>query len=99
MFLDRELPADQADQWLASPVRTADRITTPTLVVHSLEDHRCPPEQALQFFTMLRRHGVTSELLLFPDEGHELSRSGSPRHRVERFEAILGWHDRFLRPS
>jgi dipeptidyl aminopeptidase/acylaminoacyl peptidase len=48
---------------------------------------------------MLRRHGVTSELLLFPDEGHELSRSGSPRHRVERFEAILGWHDRFLRPS
>lgn len=97
MFLDLSLPADHAEQWLASPVRTADRITTPTLVVHSLEDHRCPPEQALQFFTMLRRHGVTSELLLFPDEGHELSRSGSPKHRIERFAAILDWHDRFLR--
>ena len=35
--------------------------------------------------------------VLFPDEGHELSRSGAPRHRVERFEAILDWHDRFLR--
>lgn len=97
MFLQRSLPQDMADQWLASPVRTADRITTPTLVLHSLQDHRCPPEQALQFFSMLRRHGVESELLLFPDESHELSRSGSPRHRVERFDAVLEWHDRHLK--
>lgn len=97
VFLQRSLPDDAADQWLASPVRTADRITTPTLVLHSLQDHRCPPEQALQFFSMLRRHGVESELVLFPDEGHELSRSGAPRHRVERFEVVLDWHDRFLR--
>ena len=97
MFLQRTLPDDAGDQWQASPVRTADRITTPTLVVHSFEDHRCPLEQALQFFSMLRRHGVTSELLLFPDESHELSRSGAPQHRVERFEAVLDWHDRFLR--
>jgi dipeptidyl aminopeptidase/acylaminoacyl peptidase len=96
MFLQRTLPGDAADQWEASPVRTADRITTPTLVLHSLQDHRCPPEQALQFFSMLRRHGVESELVLFPDEGHEMSRSGSPRHRVERFEAVLDWHDRHL---
>ena len=97
MFLQRSLPGDIEDQWLASPVRTADRITTPTLVLHSLQDHRCPPEQAQQFFSMLRRNGVTSELLLFPDESHELSRSGAPKHRVERFEAVLDWHDRFLR--
>ena len=97
LFLRRSLPGDLADQWQASPVRTADRVTTPTLVLHSLQDHRCPPEQALQFFSMLRRHGVTSELLLFPDESHELSRSGAPRHRVERFDAVLAWHDRFLR--
>jgi dipeptidyl aminopeptidase/acylaminoacyl peptidase len=96
MFLQRSLPVDAGDQWEASPVRTADRITTPTLVLHSLQDHRCPPEQALQFFSMLRRHGVPSELLLFPDEGHELSRSGAPKHRVERFEAVLDWHDRWL---
>ncbi len=99
MFLGRSLPDDAGDQWQASPVRTAGRITTPTLVLHSLQDHRCPPEQALQFFSMLRRHGVTSELLLFPDESHELSRSGSPRHRVERFEAVLDWHGRFLRAN
>lgn len=97
LFLEASLPDDLAAQWQASPLRTADRITTPTLVLHSLEDHRCPPEQALQFFSMLRRNGVTSELVLFPDESHELSRSGSPRHRVERFQVVLDWHDRFLR--
>ncbi len=97
VFLQRSLPDDAADEWQASPVRTADRITTPTLVLHSLQDHRCPPEQALQFFSMLRRHGVESELVLFPDEGHELSRSGAPRHRVERFEVVLDWHERHLR--
>jgi dipeptidyl aminopeptidase/acylaminoacyl peptidase len=31
-----------------------------------------------------------------PAEGHELSRSGSPRHRVPRFEAILEWFGRYL---
>jgi len=96
MFMDRSLPVDAAALWTASPVGQADRITTPTLVVHSEHDWRCPVEQGEQLFAMLRRHGVEAELLRFPDEGHELSRSGSPKHRVERFEAILDWHARHL---
>jgi dipeptidyl aminopeptidase/acylaminoacyl peptidase len=36
-------------------------------------------------------------MLLFPGEGHELSRSGRPIHRVARFEAILDWFGRYLR--
>lgn len=96
MFVGTQMPEGIDALWAASPVRTADRISTPTLVLHSFEDHRCPPEQAYQLFSMLRRNGVESELLLFPDESHELSRSGSPKHRVERFEAVLAWHDRHL---
>jgi dipeptidyl aminopeptidase/acylaminoacyl peptidase len=42
-------------------------------------------------------NGVDAEMLRFPGEGHELSRSGKPKHRVERFEAILDWHHRYLR--
>ncbi|MEE8457714.1 MAG: prolyl oligopeptidase family serine peptidase, partial [Acidimicrobiia bacterium] len=61
-------------------------------------DHRCPVEQGQQLFGVLYRSGVDTELLLFPpDEGHELSRSGKPKHRVERFDAILEWHDRYLK--
>jgi hypothetical protein len=44
----------------------------------------------------LKRRGVPSELLLFPGEGHELSRSGRPRHRLARFEHILRWWARWL---
>jgi len=74
----------------------ADRITCPTLIVHSEQDWRCPIEQAEQLFAILLRSGTTAEMIRFPDEGHELSRSGLPRHRVERFDAIIDWHRRHL---
>lgn len=80
----------------ASPIAVADRVTTPTLVLHSDADYRCPLEQAEQFFTRLRMNAVEAQLLVFPEESHELSRSGKPRHRVERFEAILDWHAEHL---
>ncbi|GMQ85922.1 MAG: S9 family peptidase [Acidimicrobiia bacterium] len=84
--------------WAVSPLRHADRITTPTLVLHSEHDWRCPIEQGEQLFTELKRNGVEAELVRFPaEEGHELSRGGKPKHRVERFEIILEWHDRHLR--
>ncbi len=82
-----------------SPSTYADRITTPTLIIHSEEDFRCPIEQAEQLFMTLLRNGVDVSLLRFPGESHELSRSGKPRHRVERFDAILDWHRRYLGPG
>ncbi len=96
MFLDATLPDDAAVHRAASPAGTAHRITTPTLVLHSEEDWRCPIEQAEQFFVALRRAGVPAEMVRFPGEGHELTRSGAPKHRVERFEIVLEWHDRWL---
>ena len=53
-------------------------------------------EQAQRLYVTLRRRGVPVEMLLFPGEGHELSRSGLPSHRVARFEAILDWFQRYL---
>jgi len=83
-------------EWERSPLRVADQVTTPTLIVHSEDDFRCPIEQAEQYFSALKRNGVHTELVRFPDEGHELSRSGKPRHREERFEIILDWLGRTL---
>ena len=83
--------------WSAkSPLANAVATTTPTLVIHSEDDFRCPIEQAERYFMALLRAGVTTEFVRFPGEGHELSRTGKPRHRVERFDAILDWHDRHL---
>jgi dipeptidyl aminopeptidase/acylaminoacyl peptidase len=79
-----------------SPMAVVDRVTTPTLVIHSELDFRCPLEQATRYYTALRRQGTEAELLVFPGENHELTRSGQPRHRVERFDAVLDWWRRHL---
>jgi dipeptidyl aminopeptidase/acylaminoacyl peptidase len=83
--------------WAAeSPLSYADSISKPMLIIHSEQDWRCPVEQAQRLFVALRRRGVPAELLLFPGEGHELSRSGLPSHRTARFDAILEWFGRWL---
>lgn len=96
-YLHAAMPDGVDEIWKASPLARAHRITTPTLVLHSETDYRCPVEQGQQLFTLLYTQGVETELLLFPaGEGHELSRSGKPKHRVERFDAMLDWHGRHL---
>ncbi len=82
--------------WAASPLARVDRVTTPCLIVHSEGDARCPIEQGEQWFAGLVAHGVEAEMLRFPGASHELSRSGKPRWRQERFAAILEWHGRHL---
>lgn len=79
-----------------SPLTYADRIDIPVLIIHSEEDWRCPVEQAQRLFAALKGRGAETEMLLFPGEGHELSRSGLPSHRVARFDAILDWWSRHL---
>jgi acylaminoacyl-peptidase len=70
---------------------------TPLLLIHSENDLRCPIEQAEQLFVQLRRIGKTTvEMARFPEESHNLSRSGRPDRRVERLERIVGWFDRYL---
>ncbi len=71
-----------------SPITFAANATTPTLILHSEDDFRCPIEQAEQLFAALRRNGCDATFVRFPGENHELSRSGSPRHRVERLDII-----------
>ncbi|GAA2008703.1 alpha/beta hydrolase family protein [Brevibacterium samyangense] len=82
-----------------SPLERARSTRTTTLVMHSELDFRCPLEQAQQYFAALQRAGVTAEMLVFPGENHELSRSGQPRHRVQRFEAMLDWWTTHLAPA
>ncbi|MDX1450903.1 MAG: prolyl oligopeptidase family serine peptidase, partial [Acidimicrobiia bacterium] len=83
--------------WDKSPLSVVHRVTTPTLVLHSEDDHRCPISEAEQWFMALLRNGTETVFLRFPGESHEVSSSGKPRHRRERFEAIVEWHDRFLK--
>lgn len=97
-FVERELAGvpwgDVEALWRQSPIRYADKIETPLLIVHSEEDYRCPIEQAEQLFAVLKHLGkAETELFRVPGEGHELSRSGRPDRRVARLEAIVGWFE------
>lgn len=80
-----------------SPWTYAKDIETPLLILHSENDLRCNVEQAEQLFTTLRLLKKDVEFVRFPGESHELTRSGNPVHRVQRFELVLEWFDRYLK--
>lgn len=82
-----------------SPMAVVDQVKTPTLVLHSELDFRCPLDQATRYYSALKQNGVDAEMLIFPGEDHELTRAGRPRHRVERFDAVLDWWARYLPPT
>ena len=88
---------DAFDQyWEASPLKHAHNVRTPTLILHSDMDFRVPIEQAEQWFRALQHYGVPSELVLFPRENHNLTRTGEPKHLVESLNWQLYWFDRYL---
>ncbi len=93
------LNSDWDRRWQASPLAEAHNIKTPTLIVHSEDDYRCPVEQGEQLFMALLRAGTPTEFLRFPGEGHEMSRSGKPTSRLHRYQAVVDWHRRWLMPD
>ena len=91
------LPWSDPEQYREkSPLTYVDAIHTPLLLIHSEQDLRCPMEQADQLFIYLKRLGRTVRLARFPEETHELSRSGSPNRRMERLRLILEWFEERL---
>lgn len=85
-----------ADYAKFSPLTYVASIHTPLLIVHSENDTRAPVDQTLQEYTSLKILGRTVEFVSFPNENHDLSRTGSPIHRVERLRLIIDWLNRYL---
>jgi acylaminoacyl-peptidase len=59
-------------------------------------DLRCPIHQAEELFGALRVLRREVELVRFPEETHDLSRSGRPDRRVERLNRIAGWFQKHI---
>jgi len=85
------------DYWRQSPMKAIGNAKTPTLVIHSEQDLRCAIEQGEQVFVALKKLGVDTEMVRFPDEPHGLSRGGRTDRRIERLKHMLRWFDRYLR--
>ena len=83
--------------WQCSPMKHIGSAKTPTLVIHSEQDLRCPLEQGEQVYVALKKLGVDTELVLFPEEPHGLSRGGRTDRRIVRLKSILNWCERYLK--
>jgi dipeptidyl aminopeptidase/acylaminoacyl peptidase len=79
-----------------SPLTYVANVHTPVMILHSDNDTRAPVDQTLQEFTSLKVLGRTVEYVAFPNENHDLSRTGAPIHRVERLHLILDWLKKYL---
>ncbi|UJG41110.1 MAG: S9 family peptidase [Candidatus Heimdallarchaeum aukensis] len=80
--------------WKQSPIAYVEDIKTPTRIIHSENDFRVPISQGEELFASLLKLGVETELIRYPKEGHELSRSGMPKHIEDRLNKIIEWFEK-----
>lgn len=82
--------------WNQSPLKFGSKVKTPTLILHQEQDHRCPIEQAEQWFSALKRLGVAVRFIRFPEESHGLSRMGKPSRRFDRLGYMREWFAKYV---
>jgi dipeptidyl aminopeptidase/acylaminoacyl peptidase len=85
-----------ADYVRFSPLTYVADVHTPLMILHADQDTRAPVDQTLQEFTALKVLGRKVEYVAVPNENHDLSRTGSPIHRVERLHLILNWLKKYV---
>lgn len=79
-----------------SPMLSATRFKTPTLVVHGQLDYRLDVSEGYQLFTTLQRLNVPSEMLYFPDEGHWVLK---PLNSQLWYKTVNEWCDRWTQAA
>jgi dipeptidyl aminopeptidase/acylaminoacyl peptidase len=82
--------------WDRSPLKYVQNVQTPILILHSDNDYRVPIEQGEQWFRALRHFGKTAEIVFFPRENHNLTRTGEPKHLVESLNWQTWWFEKYL---
>ncbi len=91
-------PFDQEEDFKArSPITYIKNVKTPMMFILGEADYRTPPGAGgEEMFRALKFRKIPTVMVRFPNESHELSRSGQPWHRVERLQNIVGWFDHWL---
>jgi dipeptidyl aminopeptidase/acylaminoacyl peptidase len=90
-------PFEDTDFKTRSPITYIDKVTTPLMLILGEADWRTPTSAGgEQMFRALKYRKIPTVMVRFPNESHELSRSGLPWHRIERLQHIVGWFDKWL---
>jgi dipeptidyl aminopeptidase/acylaminoacyl peptidase len=88
---------DPQDFVKRSPITHIKNVTTPMMFIEGEVDWRTPANEGGEMmFRALKYRKIPTVMVRFPNESHELSRSGAPWHRIERLQHILNWFDKYL---
>ena len=78
----------------SSPITFVKKVKTPTLIVVGERDGECPAPQSYELWHALRALGVTTELVVYPGEGHMFV---DPKNKRDLIERAAAWFDKYLR--
>ena len=88
---------DPEDYRRRSPITYVSKIQTPLMLILGETDWRTPTGPGGEaMFRALKYRKIPTVMVRFPNESHELSRSGQPWHRIERLQHIVGWFDKWI---
>ena len=88
---------DPEDYKRRSPITYVNKMQTPLMFILGEADYRTPTGSGGEvLFRALKYRRIPTVMVRFPNESHELSRSGQPWHRVERLQHIVGWFDKWI---
>jgi dipeptidyl aminopeptidase/acylaminoacyl peptidase len=88
---------DPEDFKARSPITYINNVKTPLMLILGEADWRTPTYAGgEEMFRALKYKKIPTVMVRFPNESHELSRSGQPWHRIERLQHIVGWFDKWL---
>ncbi len=88
---------DPQDFVKRSPITYIKNVTTPMMFIEGEVDWRTPANEGGEaMFRALKYRKIPTVMVRFPNESHELSRSGAPWHRIERLQHIVNWFDIYL---
>lgn len=93
LWFDKEIigedPLKNENYKKLSPIFYAENVSAPLLIIHSLEDYRCPLDQSLMFYHVLKDLGKEAYIAIFKRGEHGHSIRGLPRHRAKRHKLIV----------
>lgn len=78
---------------ISYPFLHADRIQTPTLFLGGERDFNVPVQGSQQMYQALRSLGIDTQLIIYPNENHGISR---PSYQRDRWERYIAWYDKYV---
>lgn len=101
LWFDKEVigdnPLENENYKKLSPLFYAENVKAPILIIHSLEDYRCPLDQSVMFYHVLKDLGKETYIAIFKKGAHGHSIRGSPRHRAKRYKLFMEFFERKLK--